>query len=130
MPVSAPTLVAGRPNARRGLRSAVASGLAVLLLFFGFWDALTTEATLALGAGVEANPLVARMQELMGIAWILPKMMGHGLLAWMVVRRPTLPMLAAMTLLTLVLAIVTGGNFGLLTQGVIAYALLVWGAAL
>lgn len=104
-------------------RCVVARCLAVLLLFFGFVDALTTESTLLIGGAYESNPIVDGMRISVGAFWILPKMIGHGVLAWMTVRYPTMTMLVAMTVLTLVLSVVTSNNYVLLGDAVGLYTL-------
>lgn len=108
----------------------VARLLAVLLLFFGIADALTTEATLLIGGAYEANPIVATMRDTVGALWIMPKMIGHGLLAWLTVRFATPSMLAVMALLTLTLTAVTSNNFALLGDAVGLYTLETLRAAL
>ncbi len=102
-------------------RCVLAKTIAVLLLFFGFVDALTTESTLLIGGAYESNPIVCWTRCEFGAFWILPKMIGHGFLAWLTVRHPTMTMLVTMSALTVVLSVVTSENYALLGDAVGLY---------
>ncbi len=84
-------------------------------------DALTTESTLLIGGAYESNPIVCWMRCEFGAFWILPKMIGHGFLAWLTVRHPTMTMLVTMSALTVVLSVVTSENYALLGDAVGLY---------
>ncbi len=74
-----------------------ASWLAIAIIIVGALDSASTELALMTGFAVEANPIVAALQDLTGDYWILPKMLIHGWLAAGVAWFPNRLTLGVMT---------------------------------
>ncbi len=67
---------------------AVYRRFAFYMLMLGGLDAITTSLALTIGY-VEANPLIAALISWLGIYWLLPKMILHLLLAYVLLAKQT-----------------------------------------
>lgn len=71
--------------------------LAVVLVIVGFLDVISTDIALATGGAREANPVVRGLMDVLGPFWVVPKMVLHVVLGYMVVWYPNRPTLATMS---------------------------------
>lgn len=88
-----------------------ASWLAIAIIIAGALDAASTDLALMTGYAVEANPLVAAIQDVTGDYWIMPKMLVHGWLAAGVAWFPNRLTLAVMTGVAALVFTVSINNF-------------------
>lgn len=70
-------------------RAAIAIFLAATTLLAGVLDAVSTELALATGLAFEANPFVRAIQDEIGSFWLVPKLITHVTLAYVIVKFPT-----------------------------------------
>ncbi len=92
-------------------RRALAVALAAALSLAGLLDAVSTELALATGQAIEANPLVRAIQGEVGSFWLLPKLLVHILLAYVILTFPTRLTFAVMGALTATTFLVALSNF-------------------
>lgn len=86
--------------------------LAGLIVLAGIFDVISTEAMLAAGA-IEANPLMAAVQQAWGIWWFFPKLLVHIGVAGFVLWLPSRRMIRTARLGVLLYAVIIASNFNL-----------------
>ncbi len=84
--------------------------LAVMLVFVGVLDVISTNAALAVG-NTEANPLVASFQSYWGAWWFVPKLSIHIALAVVVLWLPSRRMIWNARAGVLLYAVIITSNF-------------------
>jgi len=100
---------AARCRASQGL-AATAWLLAGLIMVIGYLDAVSTDLGLGTGLAQEANALMAWVQAVAGHYWLWPKMALHAGVAAMVIWYPHRLVLAAVTPVVAVNAVVIYTN--------------------
>ncbi|MBT5048480.1 MAG: hypothetical protein HOM58_08245 [Rhodospirillaceae bacterium] len=88
--------------------------LAALIVAVGILDVLSTNAMLAAG-NIEANAMMASLQENLGVWWFIPKLLVHVLAAMFVLWLPSKSMIRKGQAIVLIYALVITNNFYLST---------------
>jgi hypothetical protein len=83
---------------------------AALVVVIGIFDVLSTNAFLAAG-NIEANVLMASLQEQLGVWWVIPKLSIHLLLALFILWLPSKTMIWNAKAGVLLYALVITNNF-------------------
>ena len=86
--------------------------LAVLILFVGVYDVISTNAALAAG-NWEVNALVASLQRVWGDGWLIAKIIIHGALAVVILWLPSRRMIRNARLGIALYALIIASNFHL-----------------
>lgn len=83
---------------------------ATLVIIVGLFDVLSTNAALSAGH-IEANILMASLQQNMGVWWFVPKLLVHILLALFILWLPSRKMIRNAQVGVLLYALVITNNF-------------------
>ena len=92
---------------------AYAFWLAVAILIAGVLDVVSTDLALAAGGAREANPVVRALQASLGAFWVVPKLLLHGVLGYMVTWFPNRPTLISMTIVCGLVLLAAANNFSI-----------------
>jgi uncharacterized BrkB/YihY/UPF0761 family membrane protein len=93
-------------------RQGTALMLAVLILFVGVFDVVSTNASLAAG-NAEANAFIASFQQGWGGWWFVPKLLIHVALALVILWLPSRRMLRHARVGIAIYAVIIASNFHL-----------------
>ncbi|MBX2855530.1 MAG: hypothetical protein KTR21_11100 [Rhodobacteraceae bacterium] len=92
---------------------AYAFWLAIAILIAGVLDVVSTDLALAAGGAREANPVVRALQATLGGFWVVPKLLLHGVLGYMVTWFPNRPTLVSMTIVCVLVLFAAVNNFSI-----------------
>jgi len=93
-------------------RQGTALLLAVLIVFVGIFDIVSTDASLAAG-NAEANALIAAFQQGWGTSWFMPKILIHLALAVVILWLPSRRMIRHARIGIAIYAVIIASNFHL-----------------
>lgn len=86
--------------------------LAIVFVIISILDVISTNMGLAAGA-TEANPIMAFIQELLGIYWFIPKILLVSIAVYLIICHPSVPVLVIMTCVIAFTILIVYSNFQL-----------------